>query len=249
MILAVEMCLPAKPFVHVWVSSYQEAQLVLNTCWKSRSLISEKLWNLEIQQCPFPCLLHNISKQFLIWNRCAESGNPRIVTPSHTLFPRLHGWHVCNISGPYHFTVFTPVICHADRMSPLSPLTLLTFRRCRKAAASPNLPPPPLLLSWYAPRASSPLPSLSQICLNSKEIHSTFNSPKESAVSVLHLGTHRLELSRRKAVLSSGGGGGGRTLGWRVMRRKLVNLWEIPWALLPPPSNVSLVGAMASQSG
>lgn len=135
------------------------------------------------------------------------------------------------------------MISHADRMSPWSSLTLLIFKQCRIAAASPS---PPLLVKWYLPRTSSPLPSLSQICLHSKEIHSTFNSGKESAVSALQLGTHRVAINRKKGRVDSGGG---RTLGWRVMTRKLVNLWEIPWALLPPPSNVSVVGAMASQSG
>lgn len=141
------------------------------------------------------------------------------------------------------YLVFITMISHADRMSPRSSLTLLIFKQCRIAAASPS---PPLLVKWYLLQTSSPLPSLSQICLHAKEIHSTFNSGEESAVPVLQLDTQRVALNRKKGRVVSGGG---RALGWRVMTRKLVNLWEIPWALLPPPSNVLLVGAMASQSG
>ena len=88
--------------------------------------------------------------------------------------------------------------------------------------------PPCLSLTWYLPRTSSPLPSLSQICLHSKEMHCTVEPSKETTVRLLKaLGF------KHKVHIASGTGRLRIRAVWQVMRGILLNPWETIWA--PPP--------------
>lgn len=128
----------------------------------------------------------------------------------------------------------------------------LPSNTAQKAAAlrlHPACDHPRCLPTWYLPRESSHLPSLSQICLRSKEMHCTFESSKETSYT-LPAGCPQIHWGDNGgARWSSLEEVGVEILGWQVMTRTLLNPWEILWTLLPPPSNVSVVGAMASQSG
>lgn len=126
----------------------------------------------------------------------------------------------------------------------------LTSNTAQKAAAlrlRPACDHPRCLPTWYLPRESSHLPSLSQICLRSKEIHCTFESSKETVVTLFQLDVHRyIEGITGGQVVFTGGG-------WRRNFRLTSNDENTSESLgdpvNPPPSNVSVVGAMASQSG
>lgn len=86
----------------------------------------------------------------------------------------------------------------------------LTSNTAQKAAAlrlRPACDHPRCLPTWYLPRESSHLPSLSQICLRSKEIHCTFESSKETVVTLFQLDVHRyIEGITGGQVVFTGGG-------------------------------------------
>lgn len=103
-----------------------------NRCGKSCSIKSEILLSLEMEGFNFfaPFLHAFIKDKLELTPRV-----PRNV--SYTLFSRLCDWKVKQIGVLYLFVFITTISC-ADQMSPSSSRTLLTFRRCRKAAASPD---------------------------------------------------------------------------------------------------------------
>lgn len=83
---------------------------------------------------------------------------------------------------------------------------------------------PLLFADMVSPENKSHLPSLIQICLHSKEIHSTFESSNGTEVTLTAVDNFI------KVFFSEGDWR--RNLAWQVMPR-IVNPWESLWTLLP----------------